>query len=109
MSPVLFDKALVSGNEMPVATPPPAPPRQDLHDVTRQVMEGMISPNQQLKTSQVIITLKPEHLGEVTVKINVDGDKVTAAFHAAKFRSAGDFGKLIASTAPGDVPAGLAV
>jgi flagellar hook-length control protein FliK len=83
MSPVLFDKVLVSGTEMPVATPPPAPPRQDLHDVTRQVMEGMISPNQQLKTSQVIITLKPEHLGEVTVKINVDGDKVTAAFHAA--------------------------
>jgi len=37
----------------------------------------------QLKSSQVIITLKPEHLGEVTVKINVDGDKVTAAFHAA--------------------------
>ena len=46
-------------------------------------MDGMIASTDRLKSSQVIITLKPEHLGEVTVKINVDGDRVTAAFHAA--------------------------
>lgn len=83
MAPVLFDKVMASTNEIPVTTPPPVQPRQDLHEVVKQVMEGMISPTQQLKSSQVIITLKPEHLGEVTMKINVDGDKVTASFHAA--------------------------
>ena len=43
----------------------------------------MTATTDRLKSSQIIVTLKPEHLGEVTVKINVDGDKVTAAFHAA--------------------------
>jgi hypothetical protein len=81
--PVGFDKVMASVNEPAVVTPPVAQPRPDLHEVVKQVMDGMISPTQQLKSSQVIITLKPEHLGEVTVKINVDGDKVTAAFHAA--------------------------
>ena len=46
-------------------------------------MDGMTASTDRLKSSQIIVTLKPEHLGEVTVKINVDGDKVTAAFHAA--------------------------
>ena len=46
-------------------------------------MDGMTASTDRLKSSQVIITLRPEHLGEVTVKINVDGDRVTAAFHAA--------------------------
>lgn len=82
-APVGFDKVMASVNEPAVVTPPVAQPRPDLHEVVKQVMDGMISPSQQLKSSQVIITLKPEHLGEVTVKINVDGDKVTAAFHAA--------------------------
>ena len=81
--PVGFDKVMASVNEPVVVTPPVAQPRPDLHEVVKQVMDGMISPAQQMKSSQVIITLKPEHLGEVTVKINVDGDKVTAAFHAA--------------------------
>ena len=57
--------------------------RTDTYEVARQVMEGMKSSVDRLQNSQVIITLKPEHLGEVTVKINVDGDRVTAAFHAA--------------------------
>ncbi len=82
-APVGFDKVMASVNEPVVVTPPVAQPRPDLHEVVKQIMDEMISPAQQLKSSQVIITLKPEHLGEVTVKINVDGDKVTAAFHAA--------------------------
>jgi flagellar hook-length control protein FliK len=57
--------------------------RQDLNEVARQVMDGMTASTDRLKSSQVIITLRPEHLGEVTVKIHVDGDRVTAAFHAA--------------------------
>ena len=81
--PVGFDRVMASVNQTPVISPQVAPPRPDLQEVVKQVMDGMISPNQQLKSSQVIVTLKPEHLGEVTVKINVDGDKVTAAFHAA--------------------------
>ena len=81
--PVGFDRVMASVNQTPVIPPQVAPPRPDLQEVVKQVMDGMISPNQQLKSSQVIVTLKPEHLGEVTVKINVDGDKVTAAFHAA--------------------------
>ena len=81
--PVGFDRVMASVNQTPVISPQVAPHRPDLQEVVKQVMDGMISPNQQLKSSQVIVTLKPEHLGEVTVKINVDGDKVTAAFHAA--------------------------
>ena len=81
--PVGFDRVMASVNQTPVISPQVAPPRPDLQEIVKQVMDGMISPNQQLKSSQVIVTLKPEHLGEVTVKINVDGDKVTAAFHAA--------------------------
>ena len=81
--PVGFDRVMASVNQ-PAAIPPQVTqPRPELQEVVKQVMDGMISPNQQLKSSQVIVTLKPEHLGEVTVKINVDGDKVTAAFHAA--------------------------
>lgn len=81
--PVGFDRVMGSINQSAVIPPPVAQARPDLHEVVKQVMDGMVSPNQQLKSSQVIVTLKPEHLGEVTVKINVDGDKVTAAFHAA--------------------------
>lgn len=81
--PIGFDRVIGSINQSAVIPPPVAQARPDLHEVVKQVMDGMVSPNQQLKSSQVIVTLKPEHLGEVTVKINVDGDKVTAAFHAA--------------------------
>jgi len=78
-----FEKAFSSVNSP--SAPDPAVPqsRQDLNEVARQVMDGMTASTDRLKSSQVIITLKPEHLGEVTVKINVDGDRVTAAFHAA--------------------------
>ena len=81
--PVGFDRVIGSINQSAVIPPPVAQARPDLHEVVKQVIDGMVSPNQQLKSSQVIVTLKPEYLGEVTVKINVDGDKVTAAFHAA--------------------------
>ena len=81
--PVGFDRVMGSINQSAVIPPPVAQARPDLHEVVKQVIDGMVSPNQQLKSSQVIVTLKPEYLGEVTVKINVDGDKVTAAFHAA--------------------------
>ena len=81
--PVSFDKMMPVVDN--VATPQvKAPePRADAYEVARQVMEGMKPSTDRLQSSQVIITLKPEHLGEVTVKINVDGEKVTAAFHAA--------------------------
>ena len=81
--PVGFDRVMGSINQSAVIPPPVAQARPDLHEVVKQVIDGMVSPNQQLKSSQVIVTLKPEYLGEVTVKINVDGDMVTAAFHAA--------------------------
>jgi flagellar hook-length control protein FliK len=83
MAPTLFNSVLKSVDPVQVAATATASPRQELHDVARQVLNGMSLSTDQLKSSQVIITLKPEHLGEVTVKINVDGDKVTAAFHAA--------------------------
>jgi flagellar hook-length control protein FliK len=78
-----FEKVLNPIGAAPAAEPTLQQPRQELHEVARQVMDGMIASTDRLKSSQVIITLKPEHLGEVTVKINVDGDRVTAAFHAA--------------------------
>jgi flagellar hook-length control protein FliK len=82
-APVAFDSVLKSVEQAPVPSAVAAQPRPDLHEVARQVMDGMSASTDRLKSSQVIITLKPEHLGEVTVKINVDGDRVTAAFHAA--------------------------
>ena len=78
-----FEKALHPVSSPAAPEPAVQQPRQGLHEVARQVMDGMIASTDRLKSSQVIITLKPEHLGEVTVKINVDGDRVTAAFHAA--------------------------
>ena len=78
-----FEKALSSVNSPVAPDPTMQQSRQDIHEVARQVMDGMTASTGRLKSSQMIITLKPEHLGEVTVKINVDGDRVTAAFHAA--------------------------
>ena len=78
---VAFDGMLHSVDRLPGPELPESLPV--LHDVARQVMDGMSASTDRLKTSQLIITLKPEHLGEVTVKINIDGDRVTAAFHAA--------------------------
>ena len=78
-----FEKVLSSVNSPSAPDPAVQQSRQDLNEVARQVMDGMTASTDRLKSSQVIITLRPEHLGEVTVKINVDGDRVTAAFHAA--------------------------
>lgn len=83
MAPVTFDKVLNSVDPAPIAREVAPPQRQDPYEVARQVMDGMSLSTDRLQSSQVIITLKPEHLGEVTVKINVDGDRVTAAFQAA--------------------------
>ncbi len=83
MAPLTFDNLLKSVDQVQNPASLAQPLRQELHEVTRQVLDGMSTSADRLKSSQVIITLKPEHLGEVTVKINVDGDKVTAAFHAA--------------------------
>jgi hypothetical protein len=83
MAAVTFDRVFNAVDQLADATAVASQPRQDLHEVVRQVMDGMTTSADRLKSSQVIITLKPEHLGEVTVKINVDGDRVTAAFHAA--------------------------
>jgi flagellar hook-length control protein FliK len=80
---VAFDKVLNSVEPATIAKEVAPEQRSDPYAVARQVMDGMSLSTDRLKSSQVIITLKPEHLGEVTVKINVDGDKVTAAFHAA--------------------------
>ena len=79
----LFEKALNAVHSPSAPDPAVQQSRQDLNEVARQVMDGMTASTDRLKSSQVIITLRPEHLGEVTVKINVDGDRVTAAFHAA--------------------------
>ena len=80
---VAFDKVLNSVEPTMIAKEVAPEQRSDPYAVARQVMDGMSLSTDRVKSSQVIITLKPEHLGEVTVKINVDGDKVTAAFHAA--------------------------
>lgn len=78
------DKPATFTDQMAAATPPtPAHATTDRYEVARQVMDSFQTSLDRLQTSQVIVTLKPEHLGEVTIKINVDGDKVTAAFHAA--------------------------
>ncbi len=83
LASIPFDHVLNSVDQTPRPGEAALQSRQDLHEVARQVMDGMTASTDRLKSSQVIITLKPEHLGEVTVRINVDGDRVTAAFHAA--------------------------
>lgn len=80
---VPFEKTLSGVNSPSAPDTSVQQSRQDMNEVARQVMDGMTASTDRLKSSQVIITLRPEHLGEVTVKINVDGDRVTAAFHAA--------------------------
>ena len=65
------------------AIPVQAPPSAEQHSVYRQVLDGMTTAGAQMKTSEIIITLKPEQLGEVTVKISVDGNRVAAVFHSA--------------------------
>ncbi|MHC1758619.1 MAG: flagellar hook-length control protein FliK [Negativicutes bacterium] len=83
MAATPFNRVFNSIDQASVSSVVASQPRQELHDVASQVMDGMVASTDRLKSSQIIVTLKPEHLGEVTVKINVDGDKVTAAFHAA--------------------------
>jgi len=83
LSAIAFDNTLKSVDQLQGTETVAPQARQDLHEVARQVADGMFASTDRLKSSQIIITLKPEHLGEVTVRINVDGDKVTAAFHAA--------------------------
>ena len=83
LSAATFDRPTNFTDHVAAATAQAPEPRTDLYEVARQVMDSLQASTEPLQTSQVIITLKPEHLGEVTVKINVDGDKVTASFHAA--------------------------
>lgn len=64
-------------------TAPPPPTPQDPHSVFRQVLDAMPTSLDRMKSSEITITLKPENLGEVTVKISVDGNRVAAAFHSA--------------------------
>jgi len=56
--------------------------------VNQQAVLGQIVDKARLQQvplgSQMVIQLKPEHLGEVTIKIAVEGDVVSAAFHASK-------------------------
>lgn len=61
---------------------PSAQTVQDSHEVVSQIVEHarlVKAPN----ASEMIIKLKPEHLGELTLKVAVDNGVVSATFHSA--------------------------
>jgi flagellar hook-length control protein FliK len=59
-----------------------AQPTTDPYDVAGQIVDHarLIS---RAETSELVIRLKPEHLGEMTLKIAVENGTVTATFHTA--------------------------
>lgn len=74
----------VSKNDSPVAaqvvSQAASPSVQDPHDVINQIVEHarlIKSP----EASEMVIKLKPEHLGELTLKVAVDQGVVSATFH----------------------------
>ena len=83
VSAIPFDSNKTVSAEPTAFSQPLERPRTDLHDVIKQIADSMVSPAQVHKSSQVVVALKPQHLGEVTIRVQVDGDKVTASFHAA--------------------------
>jgi flagellar hook-length control protein FliK len=54
---------------------------KDTHQITSQIVEQaqVLKNNQE---TQMIIKLKPEHLGELTLKVTVDSGVVSASFHS---------------------------
>lgn len=54
---------------------------KDTHNITTQIVEQaqLLKNNQE---TQMIIKLKPEHLGELTLKVTVDKGIVNASFHS---------------------------
>ncbi|MDT8901295.1 flagellar hook-length control protein FliK [Anaeroselena agilis] len=57
-------------------------PAQDPHDVAGQIVDHarLIT---RAENSEMVIKLKPEHLGELTLKIVVDSGAVSATFHSS--------------------------
>ena len=56
----------------------------DPYNIASQIVEQaqLIRQPNDLQNSQMIIQLKPEHLGEVTLKVTVDNGAVSATFHS---------------------------
>jgi|GEM_PF-2441036 len=65
----------------PAAEAQPAKQPADVHQVVSQIVEKtrIIS---KLQNTEMIIKLKPEHLGELTLKVVIDKGAVNASFHS---------------------------
>ncbi len=85
----LVDRQLSLHDTAGTASGPQAPPAADPYNVAGQIVDHarLIT---KAATSEMVIKLKPEHLGEMTLKIAVENGAVTATFHTpnADVRSA---------------------
>lgn len=74
--------ARITGSDTPVESAPASPASADPHNVAGQIVDHarLIA---KAENSTMVIRLKPEHLGELTLRIAVDNGMVSATFHTA--------------------------
>lgn len=80
---ILQQRTAISGHKTEVVHNRPATSQfvQDTHNITAQIVEQahLVKDSQE---TQMIIKLKPEHLGELTLKVSVNAGVVNASFHS---------------------------
>lgn len=54
---------------------------EDPHNITSQIVEQARMINR-VNNSEMVVKLKPEHLGELTLKVSVENGAVSASFHS---------------------------
>lgn len=67
----------------PAASPAPQTTPADPYNVAGQIVDQARLTTAGPTSTEMVIKLKPEHLGEVTMKITVESGVVSATFHAA--------------------------
>lgn len=79
----MVDNRMIAGSQPSADTLPTNSSVKDTYQVAQQIVEQakLIRSPFTPENSQMIITLKPEHLGELMLKVSVDAGVVTAAFH----------------------------
>jgi len=65
----------------PVTGPEATYVPEDPHNITSQIVEQARMINR-VNNSEMVVKLKPEHLGELTLKVSVENGAVSASFHS---------------------------
>lgn len=77
-----FDRQQVASQVTAAADTTQAQPTSDPYNIAGQIVDQAKLITKQ-DSSEMVIKLKPEHLGEVTMKVTVEAGTVSATFHAA--------------------------